>query len=110
MVNLFSDFIILYLISRYRLITLRQLSYYTGASLGTVHSKILNLNKKKLLLVNDISQGSRKKRLQYLLTEEGLRYMETLRLSMQELFSDSKESPTFDFSVFNKFSLFDNNR
>lgn len=104
MIALFSDFIILYLISRYKFITLRQLSYYTGVSLGTVHSKILNLNKKNLVTVADISKGSRKKRFQYHLTEEGARYMEVLKVNLLSLM-DSKDSPNINLNLLNKTNL-----
>lgn len=88
----YSDFMILKLIKKYHYITLRQISYYSGISLGTAHTKINNLSKKKLLIIKDISNGSRKKRFQYILTEEGAQHLELLRSKLIILLADLNDS------------------
>jgi predicted transcriptional regulator len=70
-----NDYYILKIIHNNHSSTMRQMSYELGVSLGSIHSKVESLVYRKFLINIDLSNGSRKKRYQYQITNSGFLYL-----------------------------------
>ena len=82
--HLIYDYLILKNIKNDKYTTMRKLKNELIVSLGFIHSRIELLLKQNIIICTDLSNGSRKKKYQYIITELGYAYKVELMQKIKE--------------------------